>query len=172
MKIYINSAKENWVVDRFIDEWNKFNFKQSKNFRFGDKIVWLIAPWTWSKVNSKILNNKKVICTIHHLDMDKFDHKQEKDFLERDKFVDIYHSISDKTSQQISRFTDKKIKTIPFWLNQNIWFQINEKKQLTIGAQHTTVFRNISIRHQFMHKKYSTSCGKTSGRFSGPPKPS
>ena len=30
MKIYINSAKENWVVDRFIDEWNKFNFKQSK----------------------------------------------------------------------------------------------------------------------------------------------
>ena len=23
MKVYINSAKENWVVDRFIKEWNK-----------------------------------------------------------------------------------------------------------------------------------------------------
>ena len=128
--IYLNSAKESWVVDRFRKEWYEYNKKISTKFISRSNTIWLIAPWTWSKLNSKILNNKKVICTIHHLDMDKFDHEQEKDFLERDKFVDTYHSISEKTSEQISRFTDKKIKTIPFWLNQNIWFQINNKKKL------------------------------------------
>ena len=34
MKVYINSAKENWVVDRFIKEWNNYNFKQSKTLIF------------------------------------------------------------------------------------------------------------------------------------------
>ena len=37
MKIYINSAKENWVVDRFISEWNQYNQKQTKNYYFGKK---------------------------------------------------------------------------------------------------------------------------------------
>ena len=39
MKLYINSAKENWVVDRFIKEWNSYNFKQSRDYRFGNKII-------------------------------------------------------------------------------------------------------------------------------------
>ena len=25
MKIYINDAKENWIADRFKNEWNKYN---------------------------------------------------------------------------------------------------------------------------------------------------
>ena len=63
MKVYINSAKENWVVDRFIEEWNEYNFKQSKTLIFGNKLVWLIAPWTWRKIPIKYLKNK-VLCTI------------------------------------------------------------------------------------------------------------
>ena len=30
MKIFINNARENWVVDRFIHEWNTYNHKQKK----------------------------------------------------------------------------------------------------------------------------------------------
>ena len=130
MKIYINSAKENWVVDRFIDEWNKFNFKQSKNFRFGDKIVWLIAPWTWRKIPKKYLIKNKVVCTIHHIDEDKFKSNEEKEFKDRDKFVDYYHVISNKTFDQVIKLTDKPVHKIPFWVNQNLWFEIKNKEQL------------------------------------------
>ncbi len=130
MKIYINSAKENWVVDRFIDEWNKFNFKQSKNFRFGDKIVWLIAPWTWRKIPKKYLIKNKVVCTIHHIDEDKFKSNEEIEFKDRDKFVDYYHVISNKTFDQVIKLTDKPVHKIPFWVNQNLWFEIKNKEQL------------------------------------------
>ena len=50
MKLYINKPKENWVVDRFIKEWNTLNYKTSNNFYFGKKVIWLISPWTWKKI--------------------------------------------------------------------------------------------------------------------------
>ena len=30
MKIFINNANENWVVDRFINEWNHYNYRSKK----------------------------------------------------------------------------------------------------------------------------------------------
>ena len=130
MKIYINSAKENWVVDRFISEWNQYNQKQTKNYYFGKKIIWLIAPWTWKKVPKRQLIRNKVLCTIHHIDEDKFDSKEMEDFLDRDKFVDLYHAISENTYKQIRKITSKPIVKIPFWVNQNIWYHINDKLKL------------------------------------------
>ena len=127
MNVYINNAKENWVVDRFVDEWNLYNKKQAAYYRFGQKIIWLIAPWTWKKIPKKYLLRNKVICTIHHIDEDKFDENEEENFLERDKIVDHYHVISKKTEEQVSRLTSKPITTIPFWVNQNIWYEIQDK---------------------------------------------
>tara|TARA_B100001029_G_scaffold179889_1_gene192198 strand:+ start:20265 stop:21188 length:924 start_codon:yes stop_codon:yes gene_type:complete len=130
MKIYINSAKENWVVDRFIEEWDTHNQKKSKNYIFGKKIIWLIAPWTWTKVPTKYLSKNKVLCTIHHIDENKFEEKARKEFIERDKYVDHYHVISNKTFDQVKKLTDKPITTIPFWVNQNLWYEIPDKDEL------------------------------------------
>ena len=130
MNIYINRAKENWVVDRFRREFNEYNYKTSNNYFFGNKLIWLIAPWTWRKINPKYLNSNKVICTIHHIDEDKFTGNEVVEFKERDKLVDIYHSISLKTTNQLSRYTNKEIKTIPFWANQNLWYEIQNKEKL------------------------------------------
>tara|TARA_Y100000389_G_scaffold135419_1_gene132963 strand:- start:9480 stop:10394 length:915 start_codon:yes stop_codon:yes gene_type:complete len=130
MNIYINRAKENWVVDRFRREFNEYNYKTSNNYFFGNKLIWLIAPWTWRKINPKYLNSNKVICTIHHIDEDKFTGNAVVEFKERDKLVDIYHSISLKTTNQLSRYTNKEIKTIPFWANQNLWYEIQNKENL------------------------------------------
>ena len=130
MNIYINNAKENWVVDRFIEEWNQHNIKQSASYRFGEKIIWLIAPWTWRKIPKKYLLRNKVICTIHHIDEDKFDNYEKENFIERDKIVDHYHVISKKTEEQVSRLTTKPIITIPFWVNQNIWYEIEDKDSI------------------------------------------
>ena len=130
MKIYLNSANESWVVDRFKEEWVVSNPKiVTKNIKEAD-IIWLIAPWTWKKIPKRHLKNKFVLCTIHHIDFDKFDKNEEKNFKDRDFFVNVYHSISDKTTEQLMKLTKKNVKTIPFWINQNIFFQIKDKTSL------------------------------------------
>ena len=127
MKVYINSAKENWVVDRFIEEWNEYNFKQSKTLIFGNKLVWLIAPWTWRKIPIKYLKKNKVLCTIHHIDEDKFTKSEREEFQNRDQYINAYHVISDTTFEQVDKLTSKPVYKIPFWVNQNIWFTIENK---------------------------------------------
>ena len=60
-EIYINKAKENWVVDRFRSEWNEYNCKTSHSiYSKNVKIIWIIAPWTWKKLPSNLLNKKKL----------------------------------------------------------------------------------------------------------------
>jgi hypothetical protein len=130
MKIYLNKPNESWVVDRFVKEWYEHNPDIStKNIKESD-MIWLIAPWTWKKISKRQLKQKKVICTIHHIDIDKFDKNEEKNFYNRDRFVDEYHSISQNTTNQLNKLTTKKITTIPFWINQDIFFSIEDKQTL------------------------------------------
>jgi len=130
MKIYINSINEDWIIDRLIKEWNQFNSPQQK-YIFGKKdLIWIIAPWTWKKIPRYFLKSKKVLCTIHHIDEDKFDHEQENEFKVRDKYVDHYHTISNKTYHQLKQITKKPITEIPWWVNQNIWFDIGDKQYI------------------------------------------
>ncbi len=82
------------------------------------------------KNNKKHLKNKKVVCTIHHIDFEKFNNKEKKNFYKRDKYVDTYHAISTKTEEQVRSLTDKDIETIPFWINQNIFYEIKNKNIL------------------------------------------
>tara|TARA_X000000368_G_C23055472_1_gene723639 strand:- start:2770 stop:3693 length:924 start_codon:yes stop_codon:yes gene_type:complete len=130
MKIYINNLNENWVVDNVISEWKHFNSKiTTDNIKQAD-IIWLIAPWTWKKVRKKRLKNKKVICTIHHIDFDKFNDKEKTDFFRRDKYVNTYHTVSYKTKKQLETLTNKDIFVIPFWINQENFYEINNKDSL------------------------------------------
>ena len=130
MKIYLNSPKENWIVDRIKDEWAQYNHKyNSKKPKTAD-IFWIISPWTWQKIKRKDLENKKIVCSIYHIDEDKLDKAQLSEFQKRDVYVDFYHVISEKTKEQIRLLTDKPIQSIPFWVNQNIWFEIEDKDNL------------------------------------------
>ena len=130
MKIYLNSPKENWIVDRIKDEWAQYNHKyNSKKPKTAD-IFWIISPWTWQKIKRKDLENKKIVCSIYHIDEDKLDKAQLSEFQNRDVYVDFYHVISEKTKDQVRPLTDKPIKSIPFWVNQNIWFEIENKYDL------------------------------------------
>jgi glycosyltransferase involved in cell wall biosynthesis len=130
MKIYLNNPKESWVVDRFRNEWIKFNPDLNSRRPKSSDIIWLIAPWTWNKVSKKYLNEKTVICTIHHIDEDKFSKNEENNFKDRDSYIDYYHAISKKTEEQLRKYTNKKIFTLPFWVNEDIWFQIKDKEAL------------------------------------------
>ena len=121
MKIFINNINENWVVDNVISEWTDFQAEITSNqLKYAD-IVWIIAPWTWRKLQKRKIKGKKVICTIHHIDFEKFDDKEKSEFYKRDKFVDFYHTVSFKTKEQLETLTNKKIYVIPFWINQDIF---------------------------------------------------
>lgn len=130
MKIYLNKPKESWVVDRFVDEWSSYNKSLTTKNILSSDIIWIISPWTWKKVNKTLLRNKTVLCTIHHIDEEKFDSNAKENFKNLDKYVDYYHTISDSTREQVSKLTQKPIFKIPFWVNQNIWYEIEDKISL------------------------------------------
>ena len=130
MKIYTNKINESWIIERVIDEWKSNNDEiTSKSIEDAD-IVWIISNWTWKKIRIKYLKEKKVVASIYHIDFDNFNKKDEKNFYKMDQYVDLYHVISLKTKEQLKRLTNKKITSIPFWVNQKNLFYIENKSSL------------------------------------------
>ena len=127
MKVYLSKINESWIVDRVRKEWYESNKNISTKFIRNSSIVWIISPWLWKKIPKNHLEEKKVLCSHYHFDFDNFD---EKDFYELDHFVDEYHVISKKTEEQLKQLTDKKITSIPFWINQKLFYEIQDKTKL------------------------------------------
>ena len=130
MKIYLSKIKEDWIIDRIKKEWLKENKSVSTKFLTNSDIIWLVAPWLWNKTPIKHLRNKKVLCSIYHIDFNSFDKKQEKDFYQLEEYVDEFHVISNKTKNQLKQLTNKKITSIPLWINQSNYFYIQDKDLL------------------------------------------
>lgn len=127
MKIYVSKINESWIVDRVRNEWVTHNKETHTRFISNADVVWILAPWLWKKIPKKFLENKFILCSIYHLDNSDY---ELQDFEERDKFVDYYHVISNKTKQQIENLTKKQIKSIPFWVDDNKFYNITDKQSL------------------------------------------
>mgnify|MGYP001216472161 FL=1 len=130
MKIYLSNINESWVVDRFRNDWYLNNKDISTNKINKADVIWIISPWLWKKIPKRHIKKHKVVCSIYHIDFNKFNKNDELEFRNRDQFVDLYHVISEKTKIHLQQLTDKKIISIPFWVDQNVWFDIPDKKQL------------------------------------------
>ena len=129
LNIYINKLNENWIVDRQRQEFISHNKTLTTSLVSRSNLIWIIAPWTWKKINKRFLENRKVICTIHHIDESKF-HDEKNEFFERDKFVNLYHATSIKTMEQLKKITNKEILHEPYWINPENWFEIENKENL------------------------------------------
>ena len=68
------------------------------------------------------------MCSIYHIDEDKFNDTYKKDFYERAD--ESAYRFSKITENQVRKLTDKQIFSIPFWLNQDIYFEIKENNHL------------------------------------------
>jgi hypothetical protein len=130
MKVYLTNLNESWIVDRLRHEWYKHNSSISTESIKEADIVWIVAPWLWKNIKKKYLRDKKVVCSIYHIEEKDFEQKQIKEFNKRDSFVDLYHVISLKTKKELEKLTDKEIIYIPFWSDQNTWFKIDDKDKL------------------------------------------
>jgi glycosyltransferase involved in cell wall biosynthesis len=124
-KVYILPAGENWICDRFVNEWMKYNSSiTTTNYNDAD-IVWLLSNWVWRHIPINVLQEKQVITTIHHIVPDKFN-KQE--FMDRDQYTNIYVVPCQITHDAIKEYTNKPIVIIPYWIDLDIW-PILKKKQ-------------------------------------------
>tara|TARA_X000000368_G_scaffold185308_1_gene146339 strand:+ start:187 stop:1095 length:909 start_codon:yes stop_codon:yes gene_type:complete len=132
VKVYLSDINESWIVDRVREEWYKYNPElSSKNIKTADTI-WIISPWLWSKLPKKYLKKCKVVCSIFHFEEKDYNPSNMKEFYKRDKYVDSYHVISQKVLQELQKLTPKPITYIPFWVNQDIWYEIENKEKLKL----------------------------------------
>lgn len=113
MKLYVNRADEDWVVDRLRDEFIEHTHCDIVHSPRLADIIWLIAPWRWQELPIDI-GSTPIVCSIHHITPWKFD---KDDFKARDKLVTLYHSFSYKNVGFFSDHTDKEIVCIPYWSN-------------------------------------------------------
>ena len=132
MKVYLSDINESWIVDRVREEWYKYNPElSSKNIKTADTI-WIISPWLWGKLPKKYLKKCKVVCSIFHFEEKDYNPSNIKEFYKRDKYVDSYHVISPKVLKELRKLTPKPITYIPFWVNQDIWYEIENKEKLKL----------------------------------------
>ena len=85
----------------------------------------MLASWCWNQISTHVLAQKKVVCTIHHEVPWKFDENRKRNFLERDRYVDIYHVPCEKTKDFIKNYTSKPIKVITYWCNHHLFKEFN-----------------------------------------------
>jgi glycosyltransferase involved in cell wall biosynthesis len=91
-------------------------------------VLWLFSNWIWREIPIDLLNDKKVIATIHHIDPQKLN---VEDFLLRDRFCDAYHVFSEKTIPHFPDQIDKnKIHVVPYWYNNKLWTDNENKPSL------------------------------------------
>ena len=130
MKIFLSKINESWVVDRFRRDWYLNNPDISTEKIKDSDIIWIISPWLWKKIPKKQLEQKKVVCSIYHIDFDSFSESDQKEFNLMNSYVDIYHVISDHTKIQLNKLTNKKIVSIPFWVDNKIFKNLVDKSNL------------------------------------------
>jgi len=127
MKVFSLKANENWICDRFVSEWEQHNPDICTNDVYEADILWLVAGWAFNQLPFHLLMKKKVVTTMHHIDFEKFDDLAYRQFMHRDSMTDAYHVPCEKTMEQVKRLTDKDVFVQPFWVNQDMWFDMPDK---------------------------------------------
>lgn len=121
MKVFVNSPGEDWICDRLASEWYECNGDISTpRFRDAD-VVWFLSGWTWNHYPYSELEQRKVLTTVHHIDLGKFDARKRADFNARDRITTAYHVPCQRTADVVKELTDKPIHVISYWANQLLW---------------------------------------------------
>ena len=128
MKVFSLVPEENWILDRISKEWTSLHPELCAKSPEEADLIWIISPYLWHRVPTRLLIDKKVIVSIHHVVPEKFDKSNLRNFVSRDKFVDQYHVPCQKTKDFISRITEKPIEVIGYWYNSDIWYPSDKAK--------------------------------------------
>ena len=153
MKIFINKAGENWICDRARSEFIKHNKEICTHFIEEADLVWVIAPWMFHDYHK--LEGKKTIFSIYHITPSKFTPSS----LELiNHFATSIHTICHSTKKFLRDHTEKKIHVAPFWVNQNIWKDLNKADcrrdlDLPLGSYIVGSFQRDTEGHDLISPK-------------------
>lgn len=129
MSVFVLAPNEGWIVDRFVDEWNRDNPDLCAPLHSA-RTVWLLADWAFDKIPIEVLRAKKVLTTVHHLVPEKFGDSARLDFARRDAITTAYHVYNQRTLDFIRPLTNRRIHLIPYWANDRIWRPTGTKRDL------------------------------------------
>ena len=128
MKVFVLAPRENWICDRIASEYIRECSDICTDDPSQADVIWLLAGWCWNHLHPEILQNKKVVATVHHIVPEKFTAQKKQEFAIRDQFVDAYHVPNKYTRNFISGLTTKPIHVIPYWIDDQKW-KIYDKKE-------------------------------------------
>lgn len=132
-KVYVLGPREDWIVDRFVKEWNDDNRDISVFTPRAADAVWLLADWCWQSIaQAGLLRDKKVLTTVHHIVSEKFGPRERMDFQLRDDVTTAYHVYNQRTLDFIRPLTTKPIHLVPYWANQKIWRPTGSREELRL----------------------------------------
>lgn len=127
-KVWTLPASENWICDRFVEEWNSDNSDITVQYPDDADVIWLLSDWCWRQLPDSLLRQKKVVTTVHHIVPEKFGYQERLDFHNRDTITTVYHVYNQRTLDFIRPLTQKPIHLIPYWANQKIWRMSTDDK--------------------------------------------
>ena len=130
MKVYLTKINESWIVDKMRSEFYSSNSEITTEKIKNADIVWVIAPWLVHKLKTTKFKDKKVLCSVYHLDESQSNKEDIENFKKFDHYVDMYHTISLKSKNQIEKYTSKPVIQVPLWVNSNDFYPIMNKSEL------------------------------------------
>ena len=130
MKIYITKIKESWIIDRIKKEWEVYQNEFTTKNQFNADILWVIAPWAINQDKLHKKNKKKIVYSIYHVEDTSEESIELAQLRKIEEFVDAFHVISIETKEILMRLTTKPIYFLPLWVNQNIWFEKDNKSEI------------------------------------------
>ena len=122
-KIYVHAPGENWIVDRYVNEFYQYSPQHTTKTLQDADILWMIDDWSWTDVDK---GDKFLVNTVHHIVPEKFD---AEGFARRDQYVDHYHAVSLKTADVLSQYTNKPITPLTFWVNEHLWKEVDDSQE-------------------------------------------
>jgi len=150
-KIYIISDEilidnQKWICDRLKNQFIEY-FPDITNNPDESDYIWYIAPWNYQYMPEgydemkwqAILQSKKVIATIHHIDQDYLsDGKYRRQFKFIRKYASLIHSICPQTTQDIKKYCDLEAPIITkyLWVKDPQFYPINSEQKVGLKQKY------------------------------------
>ena len=150
-KIYIISDEiliesQKWICDRLKDQFIEHFPDTTKKPDEAD-YIWYIAPWNYLYIPEgydeqewhSVLQIKKVIATIHHIDQDYLSEgKYKRQFKFIKKYASIIHSICPQTTRDIKKYCDFEAPIITkyLWVKDPQFYPINSDQKIVLKQKY------------------------------------
>jgi hypothetical protein len=132
---------EKWICDELKSEFTDFFGENvvTKEYQCAD-IIWYLAPWNHGYTPNgieryewlKLLENKKVVFTMHHIDEEKYKKGDlDNTFAFMKKYGTKWHAICNKTFDFLKNISEEiPIIKEYLWVDNQIFFEIEDKNYL------------------------------------------